>query len=272
MVAMPPPSQSVKPITWTNSQRPRMRLPPYHFGNGLPTGIPGSDVMPVVDPVFARFPAPVDLAPVELAVEVHEPHVEPLEHAADLLQLEQGVVDAGGDVLHGAPQRELLLRFAPIGLRLGSGELVAGHQLAPLRVQGADVGDDPLDEGKGAVGFGESEILRHGNNLATKTGRRTVRRGGAQLHSGCQVSVRRKAFVCVKLGYLTPQDYERLDAVATETAKTLWGLRCAPTRLDALLSACVLCQARRIPGTCSGCEMNPTTRLLSSTTTIVARM
>src|SRR5712692_2287212 len=27
-----------------------------------------------------------------------------------------------------------------------------------------------------------------------------------------------------ELGYLTPQDYERLDAVATETAKTLWGL------------------------------------------------
>ena len=44
--------------------------------------------MPVLDALLARLPAPEDVAPVELAVEVHQSLVEPLEYAPDLLELQ----------------------------------------------------------------------------------------------------------------------------------------------------------------------------------------
>src|SRR2546429_5386518 len=44
--------------------------------------------------------------------------------------------------------------------------LVAGHQVAPLGMQGDDVGDDSLHEGKGPIGFGECKVLaRHSDNI-----------------------------------------------------------------------------------------------------------
>src|SRR5438093_7743760 len=64
--------------------------------------------MPVLDPVLAHFPTPEDLLAVELAVEVHQSLFEPLEHAADLLELEQVVVDLPGDRLDLVPQLQLL--------------------------------------------------------------------------------------------------------------------------------------------------------------------
>src|SRR5256712_8236456 len=113
--------------------------------------------MPVVYPVFSLLPAPEDLPSVQLAVEIDEPLLEPLEHAADLLQLEQVVLDLARDGFDFGAQVELLLRLAPVGPRLRGGELVLVDEVAPLGMQGGDVGDDPLDEREGAVGFGKGE-------------------------------------------------------------------------------------------------------------------
>src|SRR3989441_3207363 len=118
--------------------------------------------MPVVYSVFSLLPAPEDFSAVQLAVEIDQPVLEPLEHAADLLQLEQIVLDLARDGLDGATQVELLLRLAPVRPRLSGGELVLVDQVAPFGMEGRDVGDDPLDEREGLVGFGEREVLtRH---------------------------------------------------------------------------------------------------------------
>src|SRR3989442_15262848 len=124
--------------------------------------------MPVVYSVFALLPAPEDLPSIELAVEVDQPVLEPLEHAADLLQLEQVVLDLARDGLDCAAQVELLLRLAPVGPRLSGGELVLVDEVAPFGMEGRDVGDDPLHEREGLVGFGERELLaRHRTNVTT---------------------------------------------------------------------------------------------------------
>src|SRR3989442_14544746 len=115
--------------------------------------------MPVVYPVLAHLPAPEDFPAVQLAVEIDEPLLEPLEHAADLLQLEQVILDLARDGLDCAPQLELLLRLAPVGPRLRGGELVLVDQVAPLGMQGGDVRNHSLNERQRAVGFGEREIL-----------------------------------------------------------------------------------------------------------------
>jgi hypothetical protein len=118
--------------------------------------------MPVVDPVLALLPAPEDVPAVELAVEVHQPLVEPLEHATDLLELEQIVVDLVRHRFDLGAEPDLLGRLAPFGLGLRRDELVAGHEIAPLWVQRDDIGHDPLDERERTVCFGEREVLaRH---------------------------------------------------------------------------------------------------------------
>src|SRR2546428_12784287 len=131
--------------------------------------------MPVLDPVLAHFPTPEDFFVVQLAVEIHQPLLEPLEHAADLLQLEQVVVDLVSDGVDLAAQVDLLRRLAPVGLGLGCNELVARHQIAPLRVQRHAVGDDALHERKRTIGFCESEILTgHNDNIRGKSYPRTI--------------------------------------------------------------------------------------------------
>src|SRR5256885_138607 len=60
--------------------------------------------MPMVYPVLTLLPAPEYLFPIQLSVEVDEPRLEPLEHAADLLEqigcvfkgFEPGLVDFYG--------------------------------------------------------------------------------------------------------------------------------------------------------------------------------
>src|SRR3989454_10261924 len=122
--------------------------------------------MPVVYSVFSLLPAPEDLPSVQLAVEIDEPLLEPLEHTSDLLQLEQVVLDLARDGLDCAPQLELLLRLPPVGPRLRGGELVLVDQVTPLGVEGRDIRDDPLHEGKRTVSFGEGKILAgHEDNL-----------------------------------------------------------------------------------------------------------
>src|SRR5438309_2343602 len=69
--------------------------------------------MPVFYPVLSLLPAPEDFSAVQLAVEIDQPVLEPLEHAPDLLQLEQVVLDLARDRLDGAAQVELLLRLVP---------------------------------------------------------------------------------------------------------------------------------------------------------------
>src|SRR5437899_11086494 len=111
--------------------------------------------MPVVYPVLAQLPAPEDFPAVQLAIEIDEPLLEPLEHAADLLQLEQVVLDLARDGLDCAAQVELLLRLAPVGPRLRGGELVLVDQVTPLRVERRNVGHPSLHEREGLVGFSE---------------------------------------------------------------------------------------------------------------------
>src|SRR5205814_8502974 len=132
----------------------------------LPSGVSRLQLMPVLDPVLAHFPAPEDLLAVELAVEVNQPLLESLEDAADLLQLEQVVVDLVRDGVDLAAQLDLLGRLAPVGLRLRRDQLVARHEVAPLRVQRHDVGDDALHERKLTIGISETEILAgHKTNI-----------------------------------------------------------------------------------------------------------
>src|SRR3989454_6899694 len=133
----------------------RACLAPDDFGYGLAAGVSGLQVMPVVYPVFSLLPAPEDLPSVQLAVEIDEPLLEPLEHAADLLQLEQVVLDLARDGFDFGAQVELLLRLTPVGPRLRGGELVLVDQVTPLGVESGNVGHHSLDERQRAVGFGE---------------------------------------------------------------------------------------------------------------------
>jgi four helix bundle protein len=58
----------------------------------------------------------------------------------------------------------------------------------------------------------------------------TARKGSKELRRyldtarGSLAEVQTALELAQELGYLSSTDYERLDAVATETAKTLWGL------------------------------------------------
>src|SRR2546426_5669263 len=93
IVAIPPPSHRVKPRTCTSSQNPRIEGPcdlltVHDFRYRLPAGISGFEFMPMLDPVFPGLPAPEDISPLELAVEIDQSLIEPLEHAADLRELE----------------------------------------------------------------------------------------------------------------------------------------------------------------------------------------
>src|SRR2546427_2497339 len=137
----------------------RACLAPDDFGYGLAAGVAGLKVVPVVYSVFSLLPAPEDLPSIELAVEIDEPLLEPLEYAADLLQLEQVVLDLARDGLDCAAQVELLLRLAPVGPRLRGGELVLIDEVAPFGMESGNVGNHSLNEREGAVGFGEREIL-----------------------------------------------------------------------------------------------------------------
>ncbi len=89
----------------------------------------------MIDPLFADPPAPEDVASIELTVEVHQPLLEPLEHAADLLELFEVPIDVARHAHDLGVQRELLGRLAPIGPRLGRDVLVAVDEIAPPGIQ-----------------------------------------------------------------------------------------------------------------------------------------
>src|SRR5437867_6917108 len=183
IVAIPPPSHRVKPRTCTSSQNPRIEGPcdlltVHHFRNRLPAGVSRFEFMPMLDPVFPGLPAPEDISPLELAVEIDQSLIEPLEHAADLRELGEIAIDLARHVADAAAQLHLLRRLAPFRLRLRDEELVLGHEIAPLGMEGQDVGHDPLDKGEGSIGFGEGEVLAgHDNNIR---GKATTRRIDAQ--------------------------------------------------------------------------------------------
>jgi hypothetical protein len=155
--------------------------------------------MPELDPLLALFPAPEYFFPIQLSVEVDEPRFEPLEHASNLLELEQEVVDLARDVVDAAAQRELVGRFAPFGSSLARYEFVLRHEITPGGVKRDQVGDDALDERESAVGFGEAKVFaRHGTNLDAQTQERldaqTRERLDAQTqqtHRGEQMSASR---------------------------------------------------------------------------------
>src|SRR2546429_5671439 len=99
--------------------------------------------MPMLDLLFALLPAPEYFSPIELAVKVDQSRVESLEHAADLLELEQEIVDLARDVVDAAPQRELLGRLAPFGSGLRGAELGLPHQIGPLGMDSDQAAQDP---------------------------------------------------------------------------------------------------------------------------------
>src|SRR5437016_11373770 len=98
--------------------------------------------MPMVYPVLTLLPAPEYLFPIQLSVEVDQSRLEPLEHAADLLELEHELVDLARDVIDAAAQRELVGRFAPFGSSLRRHELVLRHEITPCGVERDQIGDE----------------------------------------------------------------------------------------------------------------------------------
>src|SRR5436305_4570776 len=107
--------------------------------------------MPELDPFLTLLPAPEYFFPVQFPIEVDEPRLEPFEHAAHLLELEQEIVDLARDVLDTTAQRELVGRFAPFGPGLRGDELVLRDQIAPVRMKRDEIGYDPLYERQGTV-------------------------------------------------------------------------------------------------------------------------
>src|SRR5437870_12557651 len=120
----------------------------------------------MVYPIFSLFPAPEYLFAVELAVEIHQPLLEPLEQASDLLELAEIVVDPPRHLVDAGAQPHLLGRLAPFRSRLRRHQLVLLHQVAPLGMEGHEIGDDALHERQSTIRFGESKILaRHSTNI-----------------------------------------------------------------------------------------------------------
>lgn len=107
----------------------------------MPAREAGLDIVPVLDPLFALFPAPEHIAAVELAVEIDQTLLESLEHATHRLELGKVCRDAARDVLDATAQRELFGRFAPLGAGLGGGEFILRDELAPLWIESSDVRD-----------------------------------------------------------------------------------------------------------------------------------
>src|SRR5436309_15652917 len=183
MVAMPPPNHRVKPRTCTSSQNPRIEGPcalltVHHFRHRLPAGVSRFELMPMLDPVFPGLPAPEDISPLELAVEIDQSLIEPLEHAADLRELGEIAIDLARHVADAAAQLHLLRRLAPFRLRLRDEQLVLGHEIAPLGMEREDVGHDPLYEGESSIGFRQREVLTgHRENIR---GNATTRRTDAR--------------------------------------------------------------------------------------------
>src|SRR2546430_17385817 len=115
--------------------------------------------MPVLDFLFALLPAPEYFLASELAVEVHQSLLESFEHAADLLELAEIVVDPARHLVDAAAQPHLLGRLAPFRPRLRGDQLVLVHQVAPFGMQRHQISDDALHERQSAICFGESEVF-----------------------------------------------------------------------------------------------------------------
>src|SRR3989449_5760394 len=81
----------------------------------------------MLDPVFPGLPAPEDISPLELAVEIDQSLIEPLEHAADLRELGEIAIDLARQVADAAAQLHLLRRLAPFRLRLRDEERSEEH-------------------------------------------------------------------------------------------------------------------------------------------------
>src|SRR6266545_8263334 len=99
-----------------------------HFGERLPARKSRLQLVPVGDAVFTRLPAPQDLAPLEAAMEIHQPLLEILEFTADFFQLPRVLVDLPRDCIDLRLEVELLFRLAPIRAGPGGNELVAGDE------------------------------------------------------------------------------------------------------------------------------------------------
>src|SRR5207247_10263977 len=146
-------------------ETPHLRAP-RQFGNRLAARAAGLPPGPVTDPLFTLLPAPEPLAAVELAVEIDEAFLEALEDAADLLELDQVAIDLPRHCLDLHAQVHLLGGLTPLGIRLGSDELVTIDEIAPDRMEGGNVRHDFPHQGQGAVGVVEGEVfLGHRSNL-----------------------------------------------------------------------------------------------------------
>src|SRR5256885_14409460 len=198
--------------------------------------------MPVLDFLFALLPAPEYFLAIELAVKIHQSLLESFEHAADLLELAEVVVDPARHLVDAAAQPHLLCRLAPFRPRLRGHQLVLVHQVAPFGMQRHQIGDDALHERQRAIGFGEGKIFAgHGIKIDGETGRR-------------RAAVRMERVV---------RPICRLNPPARSPSTR-------PPVCPGPLSVYSL--TITIPCMNSGCGMNPTTRLSWLITTIVERM
>ena len=155
IAASPPPSHMVKPSRWRNSQRRIMRCVARKDGavDRLAPGEARLDLVPVGDPLLAQPPAEEDRPVLAQRVEVHQPGLEPLEHAAHRLQLLEIAVDllrVGGDVVARGHQ---LLGLAPVGPGAAGQDLEPAHRGAPGGILRRQVVHDPAHQRQRALGF-----------------------------------------------------------------------------------------------------------------------
>src|SRR5437016_13433617 len=113
----------------------------------------------MVYPIFSLFPAPEYLFAVELAVEIHQALLEPLEQASDLLELAEIVVDPPRHLVDAGAQPHLLGRLAPFRSRLRRHQLVLPHQIAPLGMEGHEIGDDALHGRTATIHLGVTILI-----------------------------------------------------------------------------------------------------------------
>ena len=75
----------------------------------------GVDVVPVGDPLLAELPAEKDQTILAQGVEIHQPCLESLEHAPDLIELLQVLVDSLGLAGHRLAGGQQFLGLTPLG-------------------------------------------------------------------------------------------------------------------------------------------------------------
>jgi hypothetical protein len=130
-------------------------------GDGFSAGEAAFDFVPVADGRFVGFPAKKDFAAFVEAGEIEQGARGILEFDADLGDFVDELFEAFGGAI------EVRLELVLLGGRkLGKTRAQFGVEAESLRLRGLNIGGDAFDEGKGAVGFIEREVLFGFSGLA----------------------------------------------------------------------------------------------------------